>query len=242
VAAAKKITRKELLKEPDEFLTLSSRFLGWAARHRREINYATSAVLALALLAAGYLYYANRQEAQAGALFGQALAKYDRLAADQPKAAREVSADFRRVINEYGGTSNGRMAALVYANLCYQAGDFAQAAELYKASLERFVDQPLIHFQILKSLGYTYEGLKEPAAALPYFERALASPTRGCRTTCCSRSGTSMRGSATRPRATRPSSACSPSSATPRMRTSCGSGWRADRRMHALTRFPVSPF
>jgi tetratricopeptide (TPR) repeat protein len=174
VAAAKKVTRKELLKEPDEFLTLSSRFIGWAARHRREINTAVSAVLALALVVSGYLYYENRQEAQAGVLFGQALAKYDRLAADQAKAVREVSPDFRRITGEYGGTSNGRMAALVYANLCYQAGDFAQAAELYKTSLDRFADQPLIHFQILKSLGYTYEGLKEPAAALPYFERALA--------------------------------------------------------------------
>lgn len=174
MAAAKKVTRKELLKEPDEFLTLSSRFLGWAARHRREINIAVSTVLALALVVSGYLYYANRQEAQAGVLFGQALAKYDRLAADKAKAVREVAPDFRRITAEYGGTSNGRMAALVYANLCYQAGDYAQAAELYKASLDRFADQPLIRFQILKSLGYTYEGLKEPAAALPYFERALA--------------------------------------------------------------------
>lgn len=174
MAAAKKVTRKELLKEPDEFLTLSSRFLGWAARHRREINTALLAVFALALVVSGYLYYANRQEAQAGVLFGQALAKYDRLAADPAKAVREVSPDFRRITGEYGGTSNGRMAGLVYANLCYQAGDFAQAAELYKTSLERFADQPLIRFQILKSLGYTYEGLKEPAAALPYFERALA--------------------------------------------------------------------
>ena len=174
MAAAKKVTRKELLKEPDEFLTLSSRFLGWAARHRREINYAVSALLALALVVSGYLYYTNRQEAQAGVLFGQALAKYDRLAADRAKAVREVSPDFRRITGEYGGTSNGRMAGLVYANLCYQAGDYAQAAELYKTSLDRFADQPLIHFQILKSLGYTYEGLKEPAAALPYFERALA--------------------------------------------------------------------
>jgi tetratricopeptide (TPR) repeat protein len=180
VAAAKKITRKELLKEPDEFLTLSARALGWAARNRREINYAVTAVLAAALLASGYLYYTNRREAAAGVQFGEALAKYDRLAAgDKPKAAREVSADFRRVIDEYGGTSNGRMAALVYANLCYQAGDFSQAAELYKACLERFSDQPMIHFQILKSLGYTYEGLKDPAAALPYFERALAVADKG---------------------------------------------------------------
>jgi tetratricopeptide (TPR) repeat protein len=174
VAAAKKVTRKELLKEPDEFLTLSSRALGWAASHRREINTAVSAVLALALVVSGYLYYTNRQEAQAGELFGQALAKYDRLAADKAQAVREVSPDFRRITGEYGGTANGRMAGLVYANLCYQAGDYAQAAELYKASLDRFADQPLIRFQILKSLGYTYEGLKEPAAALPYFERALA--------------------------------------------------------------------
>jgi len=175
VAAAKKITRKELLKEPDEFLTLSARVLGWVAHHRRAINTAVSAALAVAVLVSGYLYYTNRREAQAGVMFGEALAKYDRLSADKANAAREVAADFRRVIDEYGGTSNGRMAALVYANLCYQAGEFGQAADLYKTCLERFSDEPLIHFQILKSLGYTYEGLKDPAAALPYFERALAA-------------------------------------------------------------------
>ena len=176
MAAAKKITRKELLKEPDEFLTLSSRFLGWAARNRKQINYAVSAVLAVAVLGSGYFYYSGRREAAAGVAFGQALAKYDRLAAgDKAKAAKDVAADFRELIDEYGGTSNGRMASLVYADICYQAGDFAQAAALYKSCLDRFDDQPLIHFQILKSLGYSYEGLKDPAAALPYFERALAA-------------------------------------------------------------------
>lgn len=175
MAAAKKVTRKELLKEPDEFLSLSARLLNWIARNRRAINIGVASALAVAVLVSGYLYYTNHREAQAGVLFGEALAKYDRLSADKAKAAREVATDFRRVIDEYGGTSNGRMATLVYANLCYQAGEFAQAADLYKTCLERFADEPLIRFQILKSLGYTYEGLKDPAAALPYFERALAA-------------------------------------------------------------------
>lgn len=175
MAAAKKVSRKELLKEPDEFLTLSARGLDWVARNRRVINIAVTAVLVLALLVSGYVYWGNRREAQAGVLFGEALAKYDRLAGDKAAAARESGPDFRRVFDEYGGTSNGRMAALTYANICYQAGDFAQAVDLYKRCLDRFADMPLIHFQILKSLGYSYEGLKDPAAALPYFERALAA-------------------------------------------------------------------
>jgi tetratricopeptide (TPR) repeat protein len=177
VAAAKKKTRKELLKEPDEFLTLSSRVLGWFAQHKKEINGTVLAVLALAVLVSGYVFYVNRQEAKAASLLAQALDKLERLGAGKPtaKVVQDVSEDFRRVFNDYGSRSNGSIARLIYANLCYQTGDYQQAADLYKASLPRFSDQPLVHFQILKSLGYTYEALKDPATAVAYFEQAQSA-------------------------------------------------------------------
>jgi tetratricopeptide (TPR) repeat protein len=177
VAAAKKKTRKELLKEPDEFLTLSSRALGWFAQHKKEINVAVLAVLAVAVLFSGYVFYGNQQEAKAASLLAQALDKLERLGAGKPtpKIVQDVSEDFRRVFNDYGSRSNGSLARLIYANLCYETGDYQQAADLYKASLPRFADQPLVHFQILKSLGYTYEALKDPAAAVAYFEQAQSA-------------------------------------------------------------------
>lgn len=177
MAAAKKKTRKELLKEPDEFITLSSRMLGWAATYKNEITYAILGVVALAAVLSGYVYYSNRQEAKASSLLAQALAKLDRLSVEKPKdrAVREVSEDFRHIFNGYSSRANGSIARLLYANLCYEIGDYQQAADLYKASLPQFADQPLIHFQILKSLGYTYEELQDAAAAVTYFEQAQAA-------------------------------------------------------------------
>jgi tetratricopeptide (TPR) repeat protein len=177
VAAAKKKTRKELLKEPDEFLTLSSRALGWVAQHKKEINAAVLAVLVVALLFSGYVFYANQQEAKAASLLAQALDKLERLSAGKAtqKAVQDVSDDFKRIFNDYGSRSNGSVARLIFANLCYETGDYQQAADLYKASLSPFADQPLIHFQILKSLGYTYEALKDPATAVVYFEQAQST-------------------------------------------------------------------
>ena len=73
MAAAKKKTRKELLKEPDEFLTLSSRFLGWAAKYKKQINMAVLAALTAGVLISGYFFYVNQQEAKAAGLLAQAL-------------------------------------------------------------------------------------------------------------------------------------------------------------------------
>jgi tetratricopeptide (TPR) repeat protein len=180
VAPGKKKTRKELLKEPDEFITLSSRVLGWVARYKNEITYAVLGVVVLAAALSAYVFYTNRQEAAAASLLAQALAKLERLSAEkaQDKSVQEVSEDFQHILNDYGGRANGSIARLMYANLCYEIGDYQQAADLYRTSLPRFADQPLIHFQILKSLGYTYEALQDPAAAVTYFEQAQAAGER----------------------------------------------------------------
>ncbi len=45
MAAAAKKTRKELLKEPDEFITLSSRMVGFIATYKKIIGYICFGVL-----------------------------------------------------------------------------------------------------------------------------------------------------------------------------------------------------
>jgi tetratricopeptide (TPR) repeat protein len=177
VAAAAKKTRKELLKEPDEFITLSSRVLGFIATYKNVIGGASLGVLLAAAAVSGYVWYSGWQESKAAAQLSQVLSRYERLRNEtsQEKALQEVAGEFRRILDGYGNRSNGNIARVLFANLCYQAGDFKQAADLYQESLAGFRDDPLMRFQLLRSLGYTYTGLKDDTTAVSYFEQALSA-------------------------------------------------------------------
>ena len=172
---AKKIkkTRKELLKEPDEFITISGKIIGFFIEHKNQITYALGVIVALALIFSGYRFFSIRSENKAAALLDQGLAKYEKFKNDkQPVAAYDqVSADFQLIIDKYGSKQNGKIARLTYANICYEAGKYDQAIELYKKSLKDFEKQPLIHNQVVGSLGYAYEQQADYASAVSYFEQ-----------------------------------------------------------------------
>lgn len=177
---AKKIkkTRKELLKEPDEFMTISGKFIGFIVEHKNQVTYALGIIVALALIFSGYRFFSIRSENKASALLGQGLAKYEKLKNDkQPvKAYDQVSADFQLILDKYGSKQNGKIARLTYANICYDAGKYEQAIELYKKSLKDFDKYPAIHNQVVGSLGYAYEQQADYAGAVSYFEQLSSAP------------------------------------------------------------------
>ena len=89
---AKKIkkTRKELLKEPDEFMTISGKFIGFIVEYKNQVTYALGIIVALALIFSGYRFFSIRSENKASALLGQGLAKYEKLKNDkQPVKAKQ---------------------------------------------------------------------------------------------------------------------------------------------------------
>jgi tetratricopeptide (TPR) repeat protein len=177
---AKKIkkTRKELLKEPDEFITISGKIIGFLIEHKNQITYALGVIVALALIFSGYRFFSIRSENKAAALLDQGLAKYEKFKNDnQPLAAYDqVSADFQLIIDKYGSKHNGKIARLTYANICYEAGKYEQAIALYKRSLADFENHPTIHNQVIGSLGYAYEQQADYANAVSYFKQLSAAP------------------------------------------------------------------
>lgn len=177
MAAVKKKSRKELLKEPDVVLTWSARLLALATAYKNAILIGLIGLLAAVALFSGYRYYLHRQEAQAGALLEQALAKYEGLRSSEPAeaAVKAVGDDFQRIIASYGSRSNGDAARLAYANLLYEAGDYARAAEHYRALMDRFGEFPLIRYQVIKSLGHSQAALRDESGAARTFETALAA-------------------------------------------------------------------
>jgi len=172
---AKKIkkTRKELLKEPDEFITISGKLIGFMVAYKNQLTYALGIIVALALIFSAFRFFSIRSENRASALLGQGLAKYEKLKKDaQPlEAYDQVSADFQLILDKYGSKQNGKIARLTYANICYEAGKYEQAIELYKRSLKDFENHPTIHNQVVGSLGYAYEQREDYSSAVSYFEK-----------------------------------------------------------------------
>jgi tetratricopeptide (TPR) repeat protein len=173
MAKKRKKTRKELLKEPDEFLTFSSKMIKLAIEHKTHLTYALGIILVLAVIISGFRFFSIRAENNASALLDKSLTKYNSMKAE--KQADEVysvvSADFQIILNKYKGKESAKLARLVYANICYNAGKYKQAIELYKTALTEFAKYPMIHYQILSNLGYAYEQEEDYLTAVGYFEK-----------------------------------------------------------------------
>ncbi|MGD8369843.1 MAG: hypothetical protein PVG78_19550, partial [Desulfobacterales bacterium] len=136
----KKPTRKELLKEPDEFLTLSRRMIQYAAAHQKTIAIAAATFFGALVVFAGFRYYTMWAEDRAFALLDQASAAYDAAAAESDPAAgqRAASEAFTRLFDRYEGKAAAAVGRVVYADICYRAGDPEKAIEMYTQALNAF--------------------------------------------------------------------------------------------------------
>ena len=121
MAKKRKKTRKELLKEPDEFITLSGKLIGFAVEHKTLLTYSIAIILALAVIATGIRFFSIRAENKAAALLDNSLTKYQSLE-NEKKAPEEVygavSSDFQLILDKYGSKESGKIARLTFANIC----------------------------------------------------------------------------------------------------------------------------
>ena len=173
-----KKTRKELLKEPDEFLTITSRFIQLAVTYKNQLTYAIGAILVLAVIISGFRFFSIRAENSASALLDNSLSKYNSVKAEKKadEVYNEVSKDFQFILDKYKGKESAKLARLIFANICYDAGNYKQAIELYKKASEDFSDHPTIRYQILSDLGYAHEQQEDYKGAVGYFEKISSAP------------------------------------------------------------------
>src|ERR1051325_4951507 len=98
-----RIQRREL-KEPDEFLTLTRRYLAYAQHHERQVTLAVLGVIAIIAVALGVRWYRSWQESNAEAAFGAARRDYG---AQKFEAAAQ---SFQKVGTTWPRTECGRWA------------------------------------------------------------------------------------------------------------------------------------
>jgi tetratricopeptide (TPR) repeat protein len=169
---AQKLTRKQLLKEPDEFITFSGKLIQWLTTYKQQAAVAAGIVLVLLVVIAGFQAYLHHAESKASALLTESLAQYQTAMKDNDpvKAYQAVEKSFSRIIEDYSARHMGKIAGIEYANICFRAGEFDKAISLYKTALEDFSNTPFYRNLILSSLGYAFEGKKDYESAVKYYE------------------------------------------------------------------------
>jgi tetratricopeptide (TPR) repeat protein len=175
---SKKITRKELFSEPDEFITLTGRLVRFAVAHRTRLGYAGLALAALLLLGSLLGWLSLRNERQAALLWEKASAAIGTapgapLPETIPAAAKR---DFERLFADHPRSKAGRSARLQYAALSLAAGETAQAIQYWEQALKDAGDRPYYLGQIRRGLAMAHARQGELAAAAAQLETLVATP------------------------------------------------------------------
>lgn len=155
-----RMTRKELLKEPDEFITTTSSVLVWIREHPAQ--FAVGAIVLLSFLAGGYGFYfwkTSRDSSGMDALL---------------KASNDVQMTLQ-VTRDYPGTKAEKLAKLRLARMAYEQGDYPKALSHADEFLNGWNRKDTFHWQAAMITASSHISQKEPLKALGLLDECIAS-------------------------------------------------------------------
>jgi tetratricopeptide (TPR) repeat protein len=172
-----RVSRKSL-KEPDEFISFSSKLLQRALLYKTKLIAAGMVLLGMMILVSGILYLSEKAENKGSLLLSRAMNRYAVAKKDSgpEKAYEVVSADFQKILDEYSGKNCGKFARINFAAICFQSAKFDKAITLYTQAMDDFKAVPFFKNMAVRGLGYTYEEKKEYTKAAELFESLSTDP------------------------------------------------------------------
>ncbi len=167
MAKKKRVTRKQLLKEPDEFLTVSSKMIRFVTENQKQVSYALIGLLVVVLAFAAFRYFSNLSEGRAYAIFEEGLIHYMNQASGDKSAHSQGIAEekFAQVLAKYSSTTAARLALPLYADVSYEEGSYDKAIELYEKALGAFSEKGSLRLLMWNGLAYAYEGKQDYSSA-----------------------------------------------------------------------------
>ena len=173
--AAKKITRKELLKEPDEFITTSAYIIEYTRQNPRKVLIISVIVVCVILAAVGFYTYQRQAKLASHDLFEKTLTDYHTLGMS-PKAPTDEQLDklleqFATIAKEYPSFPAGETALLYSGHVLYKKGDFAAALDRYTKMQTTSLAKQGLGPLILYHIAMTRFALKDYDQAIVVFDQ-----------------------------------------------------------------------
>ena len=174
--ALKNLSRKQRLKQPDEFITLTGRVIQWVRNNPKRVTAYVAALLAVVLFVAGYSYYREMRGRTASALLSKHLEGY-RQASATKKPAQALSAaqpGLEGLAEQYSNQAAGRLAPIYLGHLLLNAAKPSEAIDYYKQMLASHGNDPLLAGVILNGLGAAYYQAGDQESAINYYARLVS--------------------------------------------------------------------
>jgi predicted negative regulator of RcsB-dependent stress response len=175
--AKKRVTRKQLLKEPDEFITTTGKLIHWAKENTKQLVFGGVIFFGLVILVAALGFYNKRQNQSAAALYSQAIAKYQAAGGEKEpvKALAAARADFTQLVEAYGNRPSGRLGRVMFGHLSLAGAALDDAVVQYQAALDDFDDDPGLLNVIRNGLGSAYAQKGAYPESIEQFEKLSQS-------------------------------------------------------------------
>lgn len=177
MAKKKRITRKQLLREPDEFLTFSGKAVQFVSSHRRSVIGVLSGVVVVVLASAGFGYISKLSERRAYAVFEEGRSHYwTEISGGKPSVSvEETNAPFEKLLKQYPSTGAARLGILLYADLSYHRQDYQKAIQLYQKALDLFAGDETYQKIIWDGVAHAYESEKSYQSAAEFYKKITDS-------------------------------------------------------------------
>jgi tetratricopeptide (TPR) repeat protein len=173
--AEKKLSRKELLREPDEFITLSGQVLRYCREHTRLVTLLCVLLVICVIGAAGFYTYQKQRKNVSHELFEKAYKNYRLVTlAPEPPSKEQLDQLFKQfdgIAKEYGSLLGGEMALLYSGHVLYKMKDFKGALERYTKMKSTQVAQSGLSSMLIYHIAMTYFALKDYEQAKTLFEQ-----------------------------------------------------------------------
>jgi len=171
--AKKKITRKELLKNEDEFISLSARVSQYILAHGKTIKYLLYGVALIVIIVLGGSLYYKHLNKKALAAYNTACKALigDSSPETSEKNLQESIEEFDRLIKDYGWTKMATLAIPQLAYLKFDQGKFDEAISLYQTYLEKEKSNTIYRSMAYFGLAAAYEAKGEYESATTALEK-----------------------------------------------------------------------
>jgi len=178
MAKKKKLSRKELLNRPDEFITISAKVIEFVNTYQMQLFFGCILCIVLVVSIIGVRYYSTKAEKQASDMFAMMMAKYEFVKSKNgPVAGYEsIDKESQVLLNEFSSREGGKLARVLYADICYQAGQVDKAIELYTKAINQFRDTSVVKVFVLNGLAYCYEEKNDYKTAVTYYQKIVSGP------------------------------------------------------------------
>lgn len=172
--AEKKISRKELLKAPDEFLTFSERVFIFVRDNSKKVFTGVALIVAAVVITVGVLSYLEIQSSRAAEAYATAVARLPVNGEFEPQKAEAAVIELEKVADSFSSHSSGRCALLDLGALYFKLGKHDQSLTAYQRFLDSIKPEEVsLKPLVLDSLAYVYEAKGEPAQAAARWEALI---------------------------------------------------------------------